>query len=202
MSVSLRIAAPGDAPTLQAIYAPYVAGTAVSMEYVPPTVEEFRGRIEHTLAAYPYLVAVEDGEILGYCYASRLHPRAAYGWAAELSVYVKPSAHRKGVGRLLYESMEKALALQGVTYLSVAIAVTDRQEDAHLADDSPRFHARMGYTVSGCFRRSGFKFGKWYDLLHMEKQLETGDTPPRPFRPFPEVREDAEKLLSIPSSHP
>ncbi|MGC4375054.1 GNAT family N-acetyltransferase, partial [Streptococcus suis] len=78
-----------DAADLVAIYAPYVENTAITFETEIPTVADFAGRIEKTLEKFPYLVAVEEGQILGYAYASTYYARAAYDWTVELSVYIK-----------------------------------------------------------------------------------------------------------------
>ena len=92
--VSVREASVEDAAELLEIYRPYVEHTDVSFEYVTPSVQEFAGRIAHTLQRYPYLVAQnEDGELLGYAYASAFKSREAYDWSVELSVYVKDGVH-------------------------------------------------------------------------------------------------------------
>ena len=96
--MDIRLAKPSDARSLLDIYAPYVENTAITFEYEVPTIEVFATRIERTLGKYPYLVAEEDGAILGYAYASTYYARAAYDWAVELSVYVSQDARGKGVG--------------------------------------------------------------------------------------------------------
>ena len=78
MAVFLRLARPGDAPGLLALYAPYVTGTVISFEYQVPTLEEFTRRVEDTLALHPYLVLEEEGRLLGYAYAHPFHSRPAY----------------------------------------------------------------------------------------------------------------------------
>lgn len=87
-AVTIRVASPDDAPALLGIYAPYVEETAITFEYEVPTEAEFRRRIEATGARYPYLVAEQDGTILGYAYLSAFVGRAAYDWAAETSIYL------------------------------------------------------------------------------------------------------------------
>ena len=95
--ITIRPATPDDAEALLSIYAPYVKHTAITFEYEVPSVEEFRERIIHTLKLYPYLVAQQETsnsstastEIVGYAYAGPLHPRAAYAWSVETSIYVK-----------------------------------------------------------------------------------------------------------------
>ena len=111
--MNIRLARPSDASTLLAIYAPYVENTAITFEYEVPTIEDFANRIEKTLEKYPYLVAEEDGLILGYAYASTYYARAAYDWAVELSVYVSQDARGKGVGSKLYDKLEDLLEQMG-----------------------------------------------------------------------------------------
>lgn len=77
-----------DAEEILAIYGPYVKKTAITLEYDIPTLQDFRERIENTLARYPYLVATCNGVIIGYAYAGPFHPRAAYQHSAELSIYL------------------------------------------------------------------------------------------------------------------
>ena len=83
MSIQIRPAVPADAPALLAIYAPYVAQTAITFEYDVPTETEFACRIADTLKKYPYLVAEQDGVPVGYAYAGKFHDRAAYDWSVD-----------------------------------------------------------------------------------------------------------------------
>ena len=170
-NVILRSATPEDAEVLRGIYAPYVTDTAVSMEWEVPTVEEFRNRIRNVLERYPYLVAEGEGEILGYAYASRFHPRAGFLYSAEISIYLRGTCRRGGLGRRLYTEMERLLAAQGIKNLYASIATTPRTEDPYLTADSPLFHARMGYETVAVFHNSCCKFGRWYDLTWMEKMI-------------------------------
>lgn len=99
LDISIRVATPEDAEELLAIYAPYVENTAITFEYTVPSVAEFRQRIENTLNNYPYLVAVSQGEIVGYAYAGEFKAREAYAYSVETSVYVKQGMTRGGIGR-------------------------------------------------------------------------------------------------------
>ena len=101
-NIRIRPADPADAPALLDVYAPYVRQTAITFEYDVPTAEEFAGRIAQTLARYPYLAAEADGEIAGFAYASPFHARAAYGWDAETSIYLRPGLQRHRLGTRLY----------------------------------------------------------------------------------------------------
>lgn len=190
MAVQLRVAAPEDAAALVDIYAPYVRDTAITFEYDVPSVAEFAGRIAHVLEKFPYLVAENDGEIVGYAYAGAFHPRAAYQWCVEMSVYVKQDVRRMGVGRKLYDAMETILKLQRLTNVEACIAVPGTP-DAHLTMDSVRFHEKMGYRMVGAFHQCGYKFDTWYDMVWMEKHIGEHVHPQPPMLRFETVKEEA-----------
>lgn len=168
MNIELRTATVNNAEEILGIYAPYVRNTAVSFEYEPPTIEEFRGRIEKTLEKFPYLVAVCDGEIVGYAYAGQFHTRAAFKNSAELSVYLRQDMRGRGIGRKLYEEIENILKNNGFKNLYALVAYAEN-EDEYLSHDSVIFHEVMGYKTVGICNKCGTKFGKWYDILYMEK---------------------------------
>ena len=184
--IRIRTATKADVPAMLAIYAPYVRETAISFEYEVPSVEEFGARLERTLARYPWLAAERDGTLLGYAYASAFHPRKAYDWCAEASIYVAQDARGRGLGAALYAALETLLKRQNILVLYACIA-RPPQEDAHLTCASIRFHTRMGYRTVGEFPRCGFKFDTWYDMVWMEKRLAEPAAPPAPVLPFPAV---------------
>src|SRR5207247_996709 len=95
----IRLAGPGDATQVAAIYAPHVTGASTSFEYAPPDAAEMAARIASTLVHMPYLVLETGGEVLGFAYASKHRERAAYQWSADVSVYVRTDARRRGIGR-------------------------------------------------------------------------------------------------------
>ena len=168
MNIELRTATINDAKEILAIYSPYVKNTAVSFEYEPPAIEEFRERIRNTLEKFPYLVAVCDGEIIGYAYAGQFHPRAAFLHSAELSVYLRQDMRGKGIGRKLYCEIEKILKNIGFINLYALVAYAE-EEDEYITHDSVIFHEVMGYKTVGRCKKCGYKFGRWYDMLYMEK---------------------------------
>lgn len=177
----IRSACPQDAGALLAIYRPYVEKTAVTFEYVPPSEAEFAARIESVLQKYPYLVLEDAEKIEGYAYAGPLKGRAAYDWSAETSIYVRTDAHGKGYGRVLYEALEAGLKAMGIRNLYACIAFTE-QEDEFLSQASPRFHQHMGFSRCGLFRRCAHKFGRWYDMIWMEKWIGGHEDTPPPVR--------------------
>lgn len=164
----IRPATPEDAQRLLEIYGYYVENTAISFEYEVPSLEEFRTRIQNTLKFFPYLVIEEEGKIWGYAYAGRFATRAAYAHSAELSIYLDLEAKGRGYGRALYEALEQELRGQGILNLYAHVA-DPIQEDEYLTRNSEHFHQHMGFTTVGKFHQCGRKFGRWYNILCMEK---------------------------------
>ena len=127
--IKIRAATEADAAEILNIYAPYITDTAITFEYDVPTLEEFTGRIRHTLEKYPYLVAVRDSEIIGYAYAGAFYGRAAYDWSAETTIYVKKGCRHSGVGKLLYQALETALKNADLNNVPVSFIKSDMFEN-------------------------------------------------------------------------
>lgn len=169
--MKIRSASPDDAAALLEIYRPYVEETAVTFDYEAPSPDEFRARITGLLEKYPYLVAEEDGVPVAYAYAGPLSRRAAYQWSAETSIYVRQDFRRKGCGRALYESLEEACRRGGIRNLYACVTFPTADDDEHISPDSIRFHESMGFRTIGHFTKCGLKFGRWYDVIWMEKLI-------------------------------
>lgn len=168
--LKLRTATVRDAEAICEIYAPYVENTAVTFEYEAPSVAEFVDRISAVLKKYPFLVAEISGKIVGFSYAGPFRERPAYDHSAEITIYLPAGQRRQGIGRALYEATEKILAAQHVNNVYACIAVPSGDEaDEHISLDSVRFHEHMGYKIVGSFHRCGYKFGRWYSMVWMEK---------------------------------
>ena len=170
--IIIRQAACEDAEEILDIYRYYVLHTAISFEWEVPSLEEFRGRIQKTLKKYPYFVAVQNGKILGYTYAGPFVARAAYNWSAELTIYLAPEVKGQGIGRMLYETMEQALKNMGILNMYACIG-DPIVEDEYLTRNSEEFHAHMGFKKVGVFTKCGYKFGRWYNMIWMEKMIGT-----------------------------
>ena len=168
--MSIRPATLQDLPRILEIYGPYVKNTAVSFEYAVPALEEFTQRFLKITAWFPWLVWEEDGIVLGYAYGSLPFERAAYQWSAEASIYLCPEACGKGIGRKLYAALEELLRQQG--YRKVYAIITTANEA------SVAFHKAVGYRHTATMPDCGYKFGKWYGTIWMEKELNTWDAPP------------------------
>ena len=186
--IRIRAVTLEDAKELLGIYRPYVEHTAITFEYETPSAEEFRERIQKVLGKFPYLAAEGDGKILGYAYVSSFKERAAYDWAVETSIYVDENRKRSGIGRKLHTALEQALREQGILNMEACIAYP-RGEDKYLTGDSAQFHARLGYRLVGQFYKCGYKFGRWYDMIWMEKLIGEHKSPQLPVKTFDEVRE-------------
>ena len=185
----IRIVREEDTEQLRELYAYYVENTAITFEYEVPSVEEFRNRICRTVQRYPYLVSECGGVINGYAYAGVFHERSAYDWAVETSIYVAENAVKKGIGKELYMSLEQALALQHIINLNACIAYPVR-EDPYLTKNSVQFHEHMGYRLVGQFHKCGYKFGRWYDMVWMEKCISHHPEHPQAVRSFDEIRNE------------
>lgn len=166
--ITIRPVEIADIPRLLEIYDYYVKNTAISFEYQTPTALEFKKRIEKFTEHYPYLVAMIDGEIVGYAYASAMSERDAYMYSCELSIYVDKVATKCGVGRRLYEELESRLKDMGITNLYACIA-SPIIEDEYLTNNSPEFHEHMGFKKVGELHGCGYKFKRWYNIIWMEK---------------------------------
>lgn len=185
---NIRIATKQDARELLEIYAPYVEKTAITFEYTVPTVQEFENRISRILEKYPYIVAEKNGRIVGYAYADAFKSRAAYDWAVETTIYVREDQQKTGIGRELYEALEKILSMQNILNLNACIAYPEA-EDKYLTQNSVQFHKHFGYRLVGEFYKCGYKFDRWYNMVWMEKHIGEHKTPPAAVKTFDEIRE-------------
>ena len=162
--LTIRPAKLSDAKAIQSIYAPYVEKTAITFEYEVPSVQEFENRINKTLENYPYLVAEENGQVLGYAYASTYYARTAYDWTTELSIYLHEDARGRGLGSQLYDALEKELRKRGFLRFLACITVPN---EASIA-----MHEKRGYVQVAHFPKVGYKFEQWHDIVWMQKTLD------------------------------
>jgi phosphinothricin acetyltransferase len=167
-----------DGPACADIYAPSVDDGVASFEEVAPTALQMSERIAHTCSRYPWLIAADGDEVLGYAYATEHRARAAYRWAADTAVYVSARAQRRGVGRALYGALLPLMARQGL-YVAVAGITLPNQASVGL-------HERMGFELVGHYRDIGFKQGAWRTVGWWQARLRepvAGQTPADPGPP-------------------
>lgn len=179
-----------DAAALVEIYRPYVEKTAITFEYTTPTVDEFRGRMQHTLQRYPYLVLERNGLIGGYAYVSPFVGRKAYDYSVETSIYLDSNLRHQGLGGKLYAGLENVLKEMHILNLNACIGVPREGNVLPFLDNnSMNFHAHEGYHLAGRFHSCGYKFGTWLDMVWMEKMLQDHPQEPQPFLAYNEVRQ-------------
>jgi L-amino acid N-acyltransferase YncA len=177
--IRIRVAEDRDAEAIAAIYAPHVTRGLASLEERAPTPDEMRARMAAIAGAYPWLVADDDGIVLGYAYAGRFRERTAYRWAVETTIYVAAEAQRRGVGRLLYGALLDVLRKQGFVQAVAAITLPN--------DASIELHERAGFRRAGVYRQVGWKLGRWVDVGLWQIELADPGGAPREPRPFSEV---------------
>ena len=175
MSARIRLAKQEDAPGILDIYSPVVRDSAISFETRPPGVAEFQGRIAASLESRLWLVCEIGGVIAGYAYATQFNTREAYIWSVEVSVYVHPSHHRRGIARALYTALFRCLAMQGYC---TAVARITLPNPASVA-----LHESMGFQGVGVNRGIGYKHGQWHDVGIWQREIRP--RPPLPESPQP-----------------
>lgn len=150
-----------DAGQIAKIYNFYVLNTHHTFETEAITADEMRKRIGEISNNYPFLVAEEDGEILGYAYAALYKPRQAYRFSVEVSVYIKPETKGKGIGKMLYEKLFEELSKTETHAIIAGISLPN--------EASIKLHEKFGFEKIAHFREVGFKFGKWIDVGYWER---------------------------------
>ena len=154
----------GDALALLAVYRPYVEETYISFEYEVPSLEEFTRRIQTINERYPYLLAEQDGAVLGYAYAAPFKARAAYDWAVETTIYLRQDQRGRGIGRALLEYLIADARRGGrLQVLSVTVSATDTA--------AASLCRRFGFTQIGCYPKFFRVDGKYQDGLIMNLYL-------------------------------
>src|ERR1043165_3264641 len=150
--MKIRTASVADAEAIAAIYAPIGSEAAISVEWVPPTAEEFRERITKTLTKYAWFVATDDAEqIVGYVFASGHKDPASYQWSVNTSVYIRADRRGRGVGKTLYIELFRQLVSLGYHRAFAGIALPNPASVA--------LHESVGFKPVGIYKNVGFKFG-------------------------------------------
>ncbi len=166
--VHVRDASLDDAVACAAIYAPYVVDSVASFEEAPPDALEISKRMSH---AWCWLVAELDNQVVGYAYGSRHRERPAYRWAADVTVYLHASIHRRGIGRALYQQLIPRLREMGFRTLCAGITEPNPA--------SIGLHRSIGFEIVGTYQRIGWKADAWHDVTWMQLQLRNDPGTPR-----------------------
>jgi L-amino acid N-acyltransferase YncA len=167
---TIRPSTEADLAQITAIYAHHVLHGTGTFETEPPSEDEIATRRAEVLdKSLPYLVAEQDGQILGFAYCNWFKQRPAYRFSAEDSIYVADAARGQGVGRLLLHALSEAAQAAGVRKM---LAVIGDSANA----GSIGLHRALGFSPVGVMRSVGWKLGAWRDIVLMEKPLGAGDT--------------------------
>ena len=167
----IREATSSDAEAIAAIYAPIVTDTIISFEEEPPSADEIARRIA---ASHLWLVAEEKGEMLGYAYAARFHPRAAYRWSVEASIYLSAASRGRGIGKALVAELLERLTDMGFVNVFGGTALPNPA--------SERLLDSFGFEKVAHWRHAGFKFDAWHDVSWRQLTLQEPPVPPPELR--------------------
>jgi phosphinothricin acetyltransferase len=168
----LRPSTAADLPAIRDIYAFAVTEGTGTFEIEVPSLDEMARRREDVLArGLPWLVAVRDGEVLGYAYANAFRPRPAYRFCVEDSIYLRPQAQGAGIGALLLAELVARCQAAGALQMLAVIG-----DSGNLG--SIGVHRALGFERCGLLRSVGWKFGRWLDVVLMQRSLGAGDLQP------------------------
>ena len=185
----IRSAEEADGAAVAEIYAPYVRETAVSFELEPPTAAVMAQRIATTIDIYPWLVAAQGCEVVGYAYAGKHRDRPAYRWTVDVTIYVDTGKHEQGIGRALYRVLLDTLRQQGFRSAFAEIVLPN--------PGSIRLHETAGFELIGVHNNVGFKLGCWHDIGYWRIGLAAPDVEPGDPVPFGTFRLTPQFAISL-----
>ncbi|HVZ46279.1 MAG TPA: GNAT family N-acetyltransferase [Ramlibacter sp.] len=167
--LTIRPSHDADVPAIAAIYAHHVLNGTATFETTPPSEEEMAARRADVLGKkLPWLVALEEGKVVGYAYCQSFKPRPAYRFSAEDSIYLDPAAHRRGIGRELLSRLAAHAEEAGLRKLIAVIGDSGNE-------GSIGVHRACGFSQVGIIHACGWKFGRWLDIVLMERSLGEAD---------------------------
>ncbi|WP_216856189.1 GNAT family N-acetyltransferase [Acidisphaera sp. S103] len=171
-AISVRPSRDGDLEAIAAIYSHHVLHGSASFETDPPSMEEMARRRSDLLRHdFPYLVAEEGGVLCGYAYAGFYRPRVAYRNTVENSVYLRPDAIGRGIGKRLLMALVAACEARGFRQMVAVVG-----DSANIG--SIRLHERCGFRRVGVLQSIGHKHGRWLDTVLFQLTLGAGDSSP------------------------
>ncbi len=168
--MQIRDALLPDLPEIQAIYAHHVLHGTGTFEEEPPSIEEMTDRYHKVVDhGWAWLVASDATGVLGFAYYTQFRDRSAYRFTAEDSIYIRDDVRGQGVGKALGTRLIETATEAGFRTL---IAVIGDSENV----GSIGVHASLGFQPAGTLRAAGLKFGRWLDVVQMQRTLGLGDT--------------------------
>jgi L-amino acid N-acyltransferase YncA len=168
--MEIRAATEADVPEIQSIYAHHVLTGTGTFEEAPPSVEDMAERVRKVIGqGWSWLVATDATGVLGYAYYTQFRDRSAYRYCVEDSVYVREDVRGQGVGKALVARLIEDATARGMRQM---IAVIGDSENT----GSIGVHASLGFLMVGTLRAVGVKFGRWVDVVSMQRPLGPGDS--------------------------
>lgn len=164
--MELRPPRDDDFPAIAAITNHYIATTSIHFAYDPISVGDFHAAWVGYRDRFPWLVADEDGQVVGYAKAGTWRDRAAYQFTAETGLYIADAARGRGIGRALYVALLDELARRG---FRSAVAGITLPNDASVA-----LHLALGFEAAGVVHDAGFKHGAWHAVSFWQKRFARG----------------------------
>jgi phosphinothricin acetyltransferase len=164
MTIAIRLAASADSESIARIYNHYIRVSVITFEEHDVSSAEMASRVEATLGeSLPWLVAEDEGVIVGYAYANKWKVRSAYRFAVESTIYLDHHFTGRGVGTKLYEEL---LTILRTKSMHVVIGGIAQPNAASIA-----LHERLGFEKVAHFKEVGFKFGRWVDVAYWQLAL-------------------------------
>lgn len=168
--MEIRAARDEDFDAITAITNYYIETSTIHFAYEPVTRAWFHEQWRASRERYPWLVAEDAGAVAAYAKAGTWRARDAYAWTAEVGVYVRAGAHRRGLGRAIYAELLAALAGRGFRSAIAGITLPN--------DPSEALHRALGFEPVGTVRDAGWKHGRWCDVGFWQKRLQTDPAGP------------------------
>ena len=166
--LTLRSSTDADLPAITAIYTHHVLHGTGTFETTPPSESDMAARRADVIAkGLPYLVAENDGKVLGFAYCQWFKPRPAYRFSAEDSIYLDPAAAGQRIGNKLLGELTRQAEATGLRKLIAVIGDSDNVRSIGV-------HRAVGFRHVGTIDSCGWKFGRWLDIVLMEKSLGEG----------------------------
>lgn len=170
--MEIRFVKDSDLREVLDIYQYYIKNTDITFDYEVPLLPAFKDSLQETMMSMPFLVAVEENQVVGYAYANKFKGKKAYDWAVETTIYIDHKCTHQGIGVKLYDALFSILKELGYCRCYACITYPN--------PGSIAFHQKFGFEEVGMFHRSGYKFGRWIDMIYMELSLQETDDPQPP----------------------
>jgi phosphinothricin acetyltransferase len=161
----IRAATESDFAAITRIYEHNVLHGTGTFALEPPSQDEMLARFRQIEAMrLPYLVAVENDEVIGFAYASPFRERPGYKYGVEDSIYIAPGYPGRGLGKALLARLIDLCTQRGL-YTMIAV-IGDAENGASIG-----VHRACGFEQTGILPRAGYKFGRWLDVVFMTRDL-------------------------------